>query len=123
MGRNRIIYCGGRDFEEIGIIYRIMKETFNEYGSHIVVTGGARGADKSAEYCAQKLGYTVESYPADWGTHGKAAGFIRNAQMAKLDNVILTVAFPGGNGTAHMIETSKKNGIPVNKIVEGRLHS
>lgn len=46
-----------------------------------VVSGCARGADKLGEKFAAMRGIGVDRYFADWDTHGKAAGYIRNKRM------------------------------------------
>lgn len=47
-------------------------------------------------------------FPADWEKYGKAAGPIRNQQMAEYGNVLL--AFDRGTkGTKNMIETARRN--------------
>jgi len=57
-------------------------------------------------------------YPADWDTHGKAAGPIRNQSMLDQNpGIELVIAFPGGKGTADMVARARKKGIPVVEIV------
>lgn len=48
-----------------------------------LVHGGATGADRIADGWARAHGWTVEVHPADWATHKKAAGYVRNAQMVQ----------------------------------------
>lgn len=54
-------------------------------GRLLVIHGDARGIDRIAdEWAVSRRGrwpVNVERYPADWDTHGRAAGPIRNAQM------------------------------------------
>ena len=53
----------------------------------------------------------VNIFPADWKAHGKAAGPIRNRDMAKhADQVVL---FPGGRGTENMYQEAKKAGLVI----------
>src|SRR5690606_8532231 len=82
----------------------------------VIISGGARGADRFGEEVAKHWGFQLEVYPADWNTHGKSAGFIRNQQM--LDSgVDLAVQFPGGRGTADMRSRLDKAGV---RVVEYR---
>jgi hypothetical protein len=62
---------------------------------------------------AEKEGVCCETYPADWYTHGKAAGPIRNQKM--LDDAFpdVVLAFPGGRGTADMVRRAEKVGVTV----------
>ena len=78
-----------------------------------VVCGKARGADTLGEQYAKEQGYAVQYFPADWDRYGKAAGYLRNTEMAK--NADALVAFWDGMslGTRHMIETAKAHGLKV----------
>ena len=68
-----------------------------------VVHGGARGADTYAgEWADEREGIVVEVYPADWNTHGKAAGPIRNRQVAET-RPDFAVFFGKGTGTKDAI--------------------
>jgi len=53
---------------------------------------------------------------ANWRTHGKAAGPIRNQQMLDEGRPHLVVAFPGGTGTADMVRRAKAAGVPVMEV-------
>ncbi|MBR1697914.1 MAG: DUF2493 domain-containing protein, partial [Anaerovibrio sp.] len=79
----------------------------------IIVSGHAPGADTLGERYAHEHGLKCELYPADWNTHGKAAGPIRNAEMA--NNADALIAFWDGEsrGTKNMIETAKAKGLRV----------
>jgi YspA, cpYpsA-related SLOG family len=79
-----------------------------------------RGVDRFAYQEAQKLGLLVEPHPANWDLHGKAAGFIRNADMAVLGGD-LCIAFWDGRstGTLDMLTRAVKYGIPVDVVMKG----
>jgi hypothetical protein len=47
-----------------------------------VICGGASGVDTLGKDWAVLRGIPVKMFPADWKKHGKAAGPIRNAEMA-----------------------------------------
>lgn len=109
----RIIVCGGRDYSNRARI----REVLAEYGEDrpVIVTGGARGADTLAFSEGRELGYDWEIHPAQWRDHSKAAGPIRNEEMAKL-GADLCIAFPGGAGTRDMIRRAEAHDIPVRLI-------
>jgi len=96
---------GGRGYrpslDELGELVRQLK---SEWVARLV-HGGCRGVDLDCARAAQEAGITVQSYPADWAKHGKAAGPIRNAEMAKVIGILF--AFPGGRGTADMVRRCK----------------
>jgi hypothetical protein len=58
-------------------------------------------------------GVEVLEFSADWKTHGKSAGPMRNRQMLNDGQPTAVVAFPGGRGTADMIHAAKAVGLPV----------
>ena len=80
-----------------------------------IISGGARGADTLAEEWADENNIPKTIVKADWKTHGKAAGPIRNQQMLDL-KPNMVVAFPGGNGTADMVRRSKKANFEVIEV-------
>lgn len=90
---------------------------FKDHGNIHVVEGGARGADEAGKMWAQEKGYDVIEMPADWDKHGRAAGHIRNKEMAEFikskGSCLAIILWDGkSNGTANMIGNVKKFGIP-----------
>ena len=83
------------------------------FGNITILSGMARGIDTFAITVAKEEGWNVEEYPAKWDEHGKAAGFIRNEEMAR--NADMLIAFWDGEsrGTKHMINTALTLGLDV----------
>lgn len=78
-----------------------------------VISGTARGADRIGEEYGALEQKPVHRYPADWDRHGRRAGPIRNAIMAK-EGEALVVFWDGiSRGTENMIDTMKELGKPV----------
>ena len=82
---------------------------------HLLLHGGARGADAAIGRAAQQLGWSALVMPAKWQIHGRAAGPIRNRELLEQAvaravahsspgclTSVLIVAFPGGAGTASL---------------------
>jgi len=82
----------------------------------VVIHGDYRGADKCAKMWAISRGVREEPYPADWASHGKAAGPKRNQRMIDEGRPDIVVAFPGGDGTADMVERARAARIRVVEI-------
>jgi hypothetical protein len=61
----------------------------------VVISGGAKGVDTVAQEAAQARGLDTLIFPADWNTHGRAAGPIRNKQI--VDAADQVVAFWNGS--------------------------
>lgn len=115
----KILVCGGRDYSDRTSFYYYMDDLLKLYGRPMtIIEGGARGVDYLAKWFAKVEALEIETYSADWKKYGKAAGPIRNKQMLDEGKPDLVVAFPGGRGTANMIEQAEKAGIKVEKITK-----
>ena len=118
----RVLIYGGRDFVPDNDSLTFMEHVIDyeladwELDEIVIISGTAKGADTFGEEFAASWSIRLERFPADWDTHGKAAGHIRNQQM--LDSgVDVAVQFPGGRGTADMRRRLDKAGV---KVIEYR---
>jgi len=125
-----VIIAGGRDFSD----YLKLKEScdkalLNKRTTHDIVvrSGGAKGADLLGERYAKENGFTVQQFIPEWknadGTPNRAAGHIRNREMADgnsefTDKADALIAFWDGKsrGTKGMIDYAKKKGAIVRAI-------
>ena len=122
----RVAVTGGRKYSDAARVAWAL----NELGPiEVLIEGGATGADRLASNWAIDRGYPVATYKAAWRdlTHPKAkiryrqngnpydaaAGFRRNQQMIDEGRPDVLVAFPGGNGTADMVDRARKAGVHV----------
>lgn len=113
----KVLICGGRDYKPSFRDIAKVAYLLSEYHIEEVVSGRCRGADKFGERVAQVLSLPINGFPADWETHGKAAGFIRNREMLEfLDEDDLVLALPGGKGTENMKNLAKEAGIEVLEV-------
>lgn len=111
----RILITGSRNWDDESALLRALCEyTQTPENDITVVHGGAKGADTCAHKAAETLGFHVETHPADWGKHGKAAGPIRNQEMVDT-GADICLAFPLGKsvGTWDCVRRAKAAGIPV----------
>lgn len=109
---NRLLVCGSRDWGAVldahgdkrssrttellmmaAAMHEMVTDLYRQYGSVVVIDGGAKGADSMAYREAKTLGVDTVRYFADWNTHGKAAGFIRNQQMIDEGQPDVAMAF------------------------------
>lgn len=109
----RIIVCGGREYRDYPAIRKALDLLHARHAITEVVHGGAFGADRLGGAWAEENGIPVRMFLADWHKHGKSAGHLRNRQMLLEARPDLVVAFPGGRGTANMIENATKEGVRV----------
>jgi len=73
-----------------------------------VVCGEARGADALGKAWAECHGLPVLSFPAAWAQHGKAAGPIRNQEMADAADALLALWDGRSKGTENMIAIARR---------------
>lgn len=108
----RVLVCGGRDYADRAAVFQVLDGLHRARPFGLVIHGGARGADALAGEWAAERGVPRLVMKADWKTHGKAAGPIRNQAMLerKPDAV---VAFPGGAGTRDMVRRADKAGVRI----------
>lgn len=132
----KVLVCGGRDYgfrpkgcpPESARAYDarasrerfLLEETLHDLhktrGPFVeLINGAAPGADALALSWALANRLTIRSFKPDWKRLGKAAGPIRNQLMieAKPD---LVIAFPGGAGTADMVERARAAGVEVFEV-------
>lgn len=108
----RAVVCGGRDYNNYGRVRLaldpLLQAATNAGYSLVIVSGGAKGADKLGELWAQRRGVTLRVVPADWDAHGKQAGFIRNRQMAEIAHLVVAFWDQKSKGTANMIDEANR---------------
>jgi len=109
----RVIVCGGRNYHDKAAVYAALDRLHEKKGIDFLIQGSGAGADYTAWQWAQDRGVLCGSFPAQWDEHGRRAGPIRNQQMIDEGRPDGVVAFPGGRGTADMIERAKRAGIAV----------
>jgi hypothetical protein len=104
----RLLVCGGRDFDGRDALF----SELDRIAPTTIIQGGARGADRLAANWANAHA-NLETYPADWDRHGKAAGAIRNQQMLDEGRPDAVLACPGGRGTADMVRRARSAGLTI----------
>jgi predicted Rossmann-fold nucleotide-binding protein len=109
----RLLVCGGRDYKNKELLFKALKDANEKYGITLIIQGGAPGADALAKAWAMVNKVQQKEFKADWNSHGKAAGPIRNRLMLTEGNPDLVYAFAGGIGTANMIAQAKAAGLKV----------
>lgn len=113
----RVLVCGGRDFADRDAMARALApykpKPVTDAGEHIIIHGGAPGADTLADEWCDVFGARKRVFLADWKQHGRAAGPLRNARMIAEGKPDLVIAFPGGKGTADCVRKAKAAGIKV----------
>lgn len=118
----KVLVCGGRDFndadllnESLSTLQKVLQDKHQD-DIDLIIHGAAKGADTLAKLWAEANDIETKSFPANWNKHGKAAGPIRNQRMIDEGKPDMVVAFPGGVGTAYMINRALKAKIKLMRI-------
>jgi len=92
----KLLVCGGRRYTDAAGA-RCALDAMAEIGPiEMIITGGARGADRLAEDYAVERGIPVRIFRAEWHRLGRAAGPVRNQVMLDEAAPDLVLALPGG---------------------------
>jgi hypothetical protein len=127
----RIIVTGSRNWSDQQVVYETLDKYINDHAewefdasglptgydlrSTVIVHGKCpTGADAMAEQWAKNKWVRTEHFNADWKTHGRAAGPIRNKEMVE-SGADVCIAFIKGNskGATGCAKLAEKAGIPV----------
>lgn len=110
----RLLVSGSREYDNWENIKARLDELSFKDKIKVVIHGGAAGVDTLAGTWARNNNIPEEIYMADWDTHKKAAGPIRNRQMLDEGKPDVAVAFPteDSKGTVNMIKILEKAKIP-----------
>ena len=112
----RVIIAGSRSFNDYTLLREhclsVLQEKMKTHRV-IIVSGHARGADSLGERFANELGLPFELHPAKWRLLGKAAGMVRNAEMAKCSDALIAFWDGESRGTRHTINFARKRGLDI----------
>ena len=108
----KLIIAGARDYQltDDDFAKLNMIENVTE-----VVSGTCRGVDQCGEFWAETHNIPIKRFPADWKTFGRAAGPIRNKQMAEYADAVVLFHPDKNNsrGTASMYRIAKKENLQI----------
>ena len=111
----RTAIVGSRDFEDLEFVEKMVSKIppFDKAGRpNVIVSGGARGVDRTAEKTARKVGLGVLIFKPDWRL-GKGAAIIRNRKI--MENADQVIAFWDGKsrGTLNAITIAQELGLDI----------
>jgi hypothetical protein len=106
-----IAVVGSRTGIPIRVIVDKLKIALKHYEDQGVivtlVSGGAEGVDKAAEYFANTMGLEIIVIPADWKTHGRSAGMRRNADIIAKADIVMAFWDGKSPGTRNSIQRAR----------------
>ena len=109
----KVIIAGCRDFADYALLCSFADQVLAGAADIEIVSGGARGADALGERYARDRHYALKVFPADWNKWGRAAGPIRNGQMADYADALIAFWDGQSSGTRDMIRKAEEKGLAV----------
>jgi hypothetical protein len=109
----KVIIAGGRNFNDYEKLCSYCDYLLQNKDDIEIVSGTAKGADKLGERYANERGYPIKRFPADWGTFGNRAGYLRNEEMAEYGDALIAFWDGESKGTQHMIRIASKKSLEI----------
>lgn len=106
----KVVVAGSRSIQSIEVVYRCIKSS--GYDITELVSGTADGVDLLGEHYAVNNRVPIKRFRPDWYQYGKAAGPIRNKQMAEYVDAAIIIWDSTSKGTRDMINHVKKSSKP-----------
>lgn len=107
----KLIVCGGSK-KDLGYAVKATLDAIHARRPiSLIIEGGDLGAGRVARGWAIECKIPYRTEEADYETYGANAWPVRNRDMLQLADAVL--AFPGGMGTADMVEQAKRQRITV----------
>lgn len=115
----KLIVAGTRTMD---INYQALEGLINNFrlDPTVIVSGGCRGIDGCGAHWAAKNSVRIKQFDAPWQEEGKAAGPIRNAQMAEYADALLLIWDGVSPGSFSMRQEMLKRGKPIYEVILAR---
>lgn len=111
----RLLVTGGRNYNDRVKAFEVLDKYLGRIDA--VVVGDAQGADALAVEWARMHGVPLFHFFAEWSKYGKRAGPLRNSIAVRVGQPTHAVVFPGGKGTADMVERLNVAGVPMEIVL------
>lgn len=110
----KLIIAGSRDFHDHVLLDSCVRKLEQKLNRDVteIVSGCARGADLCGEAFANRFDIPIKRFPANWKEHGKAAGAIRNTEMAEYGDAACVFRVNESRGSSDMIKKAERFGLP-----------
>jgi hypothetical protein len=106
----KLVIAGSRGIKNaLAWVERGVKHFYNAVPD-LIISGSSGNVDEAAIDYALQHGIRQEIYRADWNTYGRAAGPIRNREMAELGEQLLVVWDGRSRGTLDMMRQMHSRG-------------
>ena len=116
----KVIIAGSRGFNDYGLLRAkvdiLLSRKVSALNEIVILSGHCNGADLLGEKYAREKKYRVETYLPNWDMYGRAAGPIRNAEMARNANALIAFWDEKSPGTKNMINEAQENKLEIRII-------
>lgn len=115
----RLLIAGPRDYTDYAFFQEKVDFFTASFGEDVTLINGKckTGVDQMAVMYAQERGWKIEFYEAEWDLHGKAAGPIRNTEMAKEATHFIGFSNGSSRGTEDMIRKAQQHKL-ISRIIK-----
>lgn len=112
----KVIIAGGRD---INLSKDEIQKIVDESGFEVthLIEGDANGIDNSGKNWAINTNTDLTTIKADWNKHGRAAGPIRNREMAEMGGALILIWDGKSKGSASMLREAKRADLLIHEEV------
>ncbi len=102
----KVIIAGPRHLTDHSIYGPIVQKAIVDSGFNLTELnhGGAKGIDSIAHNIGLTSGMMIRPFDAYWFKHGKAAGPIRNREMADYSDALIAIWDGESQGTRDMVD-------------------
>jgi hypothetical protein len=107
----KLIIAGGRNIHDYSLVLSALAES--QFQPTEIVSGMALGVDTLAIQYARENNLPLKEFHADWNQYKRAAGPIRNRQMAEYGDALIAIWDGESRGTKNMIEEATKRNLQV----------
>lgn len=111
----KVIIAGSRKFTKRGEIMKWID--LSKFNITEVVSGASCGVDWIGEQWGLFEGKKIKRFPANWDKFNKAAGPIRNKQMARYADALILIWDGKSKGSSNMKANAKKYKLPIEEII------
>lgn len=107
----RVIIAGSRSITSYNVVCSAIFAA--GFPVSLVVSGGAAGVDLLGERWARENGVPVQVFAARWSDFGRAAGAVRNSEMAQNADALILVWNGVSAGSKNMLQAARRAGLKV----------
>ncbi len=117
----RLAVVGTRTFHRADLVAAYLERVRVDHPDLSIVSGDAPGADWLAAGFARRRGLALTQFRADWRTHGRRAGPIRNRLIVAESDALVAFWDESSPGTRSSLEMALAKGIPATVVTpDGR---